>query len=166
MIVVLNQQGFAKVVLSETTAVAEQPAEAVNVDGAGEEGTIATDSGNAADGETAIEDEIAAEGETGKEGEVTTDVEAGKEGEAAFGDDGFIAEDGQVSVDAGDMGYDMTGMGYDMTGMEGATTQKSSVMASWPFVIGISSATLVVSIVLGILLAKKRIKKGFDAYED
>lgn len=50
-------------------------------------------------------------------------------------------------------------------GME-PTQAKGSVMSSWVFVIGITAATLAISIVLGILLAKKRIKKGFDQYED
>lgn len=43
---------------------------------------------------------------------------------------------------------------------------KGSVLSSWTFVGGITAATLVVSVILGILLAKKRIKKGFDLYED
>lgn len=51
-------------------------------------------------------------------------------------------------------------------GMEVPSSGGSSVLSSWGFVGGITGATLVVSIVLGILLAKKRIKKGFDLYED
>lgn len=52
-------------------------------------------------------------------------------------------------------------------GMDGSTTQaKGSLMSNWLFVLGISAGTLVLSIVFGILLAKKRIKKGFDLYED
>lgn len=50
----------------------------------------------------------------------------------------------------------------DITG----TTTKDPILSSWPFVIGISSITLIVSIVLGILLAKRKIKKGFELYED
>jgi hypothetical protein len=71
------------------------------------------------------------------------------------------AESTSVAVDSkysGDMGG--VGMG------EPTTTSKGSVMSSMGFVIGISTVTLAVSIVLGILLAKKRIKKGFDLYED
>ena len=47
----------------------------------------------------------------------------------------------------------------------GATT-KDPLLSSWPAVIGLSSVTLVISIVLGILLAKRKIKKGFELYED
>ena len=59
----------------------------------------------------------------------------------------------------GDMNGDMSG------NMTGATT-KDPLLSSWPAVIGLSSITLVVSIVLGILLAKRKIKKGFELYED
>lgn len=57
-------------------------------------------------------------------------------------------------------------MGGDMIGEVPVTSAKGTVMSSWPFVIGITSVTLVLSIVIGILLAKKRIKKGLDLYED
>ncbi len=46
------------------------------------------------------------------------------------------------------------------------TGAKDPLLASWPFVIGITAVTLAVSIVLGILLAKKKIKKGYELYED
>ena len=59
---------------------------------------------------------------------------------------------------SGDMNVDMNGS------ITGAT--KDPILASWPFVIGVSSGTLVISIVLGILLAKRKIKKGFELYED
>ncbi len=53
-------------------------------------------------------------------------------------------------------------------GMDGnmTATQKDPILASWPFVIGISSGTLFISILIGILLAKRKIKKGFELYED
>ncbi|WOO35232.1 hypothetical protein R2R35_15670 [Anaerocolumna sp. AGMB13020] len=54
----------------------------------------------------------------------------------------------------GDMG---TGMG------DGA---KDPLLSSWPFVIGISFLTLAVSVTIGILLAKRKIKKGIELYED
>ncbi len=53
----------------------------------------------------------------------------------------------------GDMGYSETGT-------------QDPILSSWPFVIGVSAGTLAVSIILGILLAKLRIKKGFEPYED
>ena len=43
---------------------------------------------------------------------------------------------------------------------------KDPILSSWPFVIGISAVTLAVSIFLGILLAKRKIKKGYELYED
>lgn len=54
---------------------------------------------------------------------------------------------------------------YGEVGME-TPNAKGSVMSNWVFVIGITVATLAISVVLGVLLAKKRIKKGFDQYED
>ncbi len=53
-----------------------------------------------------------------------------------------------------------------MIGEVPVNSAKGTVMSSWPFVIGVTSATLVLSIAIGILLAKKRIKKGLDLYED
>lgn len=64
-----------------------------------------------------------------------------------------------------DPGFD-EGMYMD-PGMEmGMGEVKDPLLSSWPFVIGISAAVLVVSIVIGALLAKLRIKKGIDLYED
>lgn len=80
-----------------------------------------------------------------------------------------------VVIGGGDMGVvDMGGMdtGMDIGGDIGGdmssgteATVKDPLLSSWVFIGGISAATLAVSIVLGILLAKKRIKKGFDIYE-
>ena len=63
----------------------------------------------------------------------------------------------------------MIGMVDGETIMAEASTEsgvKDPLLSSWPFVIGVSAATLAVSIVLGILLAKLKIKKGFELYED
>ena len=46
------------------------------------------------------------------------------------------------------------------------TGVKDPLLSSWPFVIGISFAVLAVSVALGVLLAKRRIKKGIELYED
>jgi hypothetical protein len=43
---------------------------------------------------------------------------------------------------------------------------KDPLLSSWPFVIGISAAVLFVSVVLGVLLARRKIKKGIELYED
>lgn len=66
-------------------------------------------------------------------------------------------------IDGGEAGFDVSGQ---MDGSFDAGTQKTPILASWPFVIGISSGTLVLSIIIGILLAKRKIKKGFELYED
>lgn len=52
---------------------------------------------------------------------------------------------------------------YTETGM---AEVKDPLLSSWPFVIGISGAVLFISIVLGALLAKRKIKKGIELYED
>ncbi len=74
-----------------------------------------------------------------------------------------------ISSSGGDIsvGGDATGEGTlaDPTMNIGAAG-KDSLLSSWPFVIGISVAVLVVSIALGTFLAKRKIKKGIDLYED
>lgn len=57
--------------------------------------------------------------------------------------------------------------------MEGEVATETStgismdgLLANWFFVGGVSGAVLAVSIVIGLLLAKHKIKKGFDVYED
>lgn len=62
-------------------------------------------------------------------------------------------------VEGGDMG---TGTMVDPN----MPQVKDPLLSSWPFVIGISAAVLFVSVVLGILLAKRKIKKGIELYED
>lgn len=57
---------------------------------------------------------------------------------------------------------DMSGMDGDMT----ASTTKDPFLSSYVPIVGISAATLVVGAILGVLLAKKKIKKGIDLYED
>ena len=64
-----------------------------------------------------------------------------------------------------DMGYVEN---YDtMEGTE-ATTEVSidGLLSNWYFVGGVSAGTLLLSVVIGLLLAKSKIKKGFDVYED
>ena len=57
---------------------------------------------------------------------------------------------------------------YTMTSETEATTEASmdSLLSNWFFVGGVSGGTLLLSIVIGLLLAKSKIKKGFDVYED
>ena len=64
-------------------------------------------------------------------------------------------------------GAGVSGSGYtvDPTMSNGAIG-KDTLLSSWPFVIGISAAILLVSVALGTFLAKRKIKKGIDLYED
>ena len=64
-----------------------------------------------------------------------------------------------------DMGYMED---YDMMSETETTTEISidSLLSNWYFVGGVSGGVLLLSIVIGLLLAKIKIKKGFDVYED
>ena len=57
---------------------------------------------------------------------------------------------------------------YSMTFATETTSEVSidSLLSNWYFVGGVSSGMLLLSIVIGLLLAKHKIKKGFDVYED
>ncbi len=41
-----------------------------------------------------------------------------------------------------------------------------SLLSNWVFVGGVSGGVLLLSVVIGLLLAGHKIKKGFDVYED
>ena len=49
-----------------------------------------------------------------------------------------------------------------------ATTEVSidGLLSNWYFVGGVSGGMLLLSVVIGLLLAKSKIKKGFDVYDD
>ena len=57
---------------------------------------------------------------------------------------------------------------YDMMVETEVQTQVSmdSLLSNWYFVGGVSGGMLLLSVVIGLLLAKSKIKKGFDVYED
>ena len=80
--------------------------------------------------------------------------------------------EGDISINPGmaDGGFIDPGFidgGFMEPGMEtGMAEVKQPLLSSWPFVIGISAAIFAVSIVLGVLLARLKIKKGIDLYED
>lgn len=59
-------------------------------------------------------------------------------------------------------------MENDMMAESEATTEVSidSLLSDWAFVGGVSGGVLLLSIVIGLLLAGHKIKKGFDVYED
>lgn len=107
------------------------------------------------------------EGITGEEGVTPKSFEEGV-------DDGMIIdpnlEEGE-QMDLG-LGEEYMDLGFfegefmDPTMETGMGQVKDPLLSSWPFVIGISAAVLAVSIVLGALLAKLKIKKGIDLYED
>ena len=67
-------------------------------------------------------------------------------------------------IDTGSMYMDEMMMESETT----ATTEVSidSLLSNWYFVGGVSGGVLLLSIVIGILLAKSKIKEGFDVYED
>lgn len=59
----------------------------------------------------------------------------------------------------------VTEEGMMMDPMAGAQV-KDPILSSWIFVIGISVLVLAASVALGIFLAKRKIKKGIELYED
>lgn len=133
-------------------AEADGDANVIGDDGAALEG----DAGTAIEGEAAGTDTAATESSTD---EIIMDETAGME--AGMGE--IYINEG-VNIDPSMLG----GMNFD-TGMmvdPAATEAKGSLLSSWPFVIGISAAVLVVSIALGALLARIKIKKGIELYED
>ncbi len=70
----------------------------------------------------------------------------------------------------GDMNY--TGDMDYMVGMDDMTEETQEVplgdklMGSWVFVGGVAAAVLAIGVLLGLLSAKRKIKKGIDLYED
>ncbi len=131
---------------------------------------------NAVTTEAVVAEEPAME-ETSTE-ETVTDTGV-VEGEAAADTgvvEGDIAIDTSVSSDlmakeaAGgtyiDPGYTDGNYTEGMAVDTGMSTVKDPLLSNWVFVIGISAAVLFVSVVLGILLAKRKIKKGIELYED
>lgn len=77
-----------------------------------------------------------------------------------------VVDDG--AVNGGDIAVGGEGMitGEEMAVDAMGTGVKDPLLSSWPFVIGISGVVLAVSVVLGVLLAKRKIKKGIELYED
>ncbi|WFR56629.1 hypothetical protein QA584_23925 [Anaerocolumna sp. AGMB13025] len=72
-----------------------------------------------------------------------------------------VVTTGKVTSTGGDAVSEVPG-----DAMGAGPSVKDPLMSSWPFVIGITTATLAVSILLGLLLAKRKIKKGYELYED
>lgn len=124
-------------------------------------GTDVTETDTVEAEDVAVDDAVETDAAVGDEvsEEIIMDEATGKE--AAIGGSSI---DAGVNIDPAVM----EGMNID-SGMivdPGMPQAKDPLLASWPFVIGISSAVLIVSIVLGALLARRKIKKGIELYED
>lgn len=140
-----------------------------------EEGSTDSSGNDTAEGtEANLPDESSTDGEAEGEEE---NKEEGTEGTGADTEGtGNKEETGNgVEEGAGDQSGDMTDqvLGGDMgdvsamMGQEMETgTEKPQLMANWYFVIGISGAVFVVGGIIGFILAKRRIKKGIELYED
>ena len=117
--------------------------------------------------EVAPEEAVADLNETEFDENVYNDASDAMDATEEFvGDEGFADDDpGFIDGEYFDPGfYDG---GYMEPGMDmGMAEVNDPLLSSWPFVIGISAAVFVVSIALGALLAKLKIKKGIDLYED
>ncbi|QHQ60790.1 hypothetical protein Ana3638_08405 [Anaerocolumna sedimenticola] len=77
-----------------------------------------------------------------------------------------LLNDAMVKSAAGESGTEADGgeIVGEVPGTAGGG--KDPLLSSWPFVIGITAVTMAVSILFGILLAKRKIKKGYELYED
>ncbi len=127
--------------------------------------------------ETAVTDEAAATGEVATD-PATTDETAATEpvtDEAVAGDsvatdiqekEAIINAAGGGTMKDGMSGGYASGEGMLVDPAMGMGVVKDPLLSSWPFVIGISGAVLFVSVVFGVLLAKRKIKKGIELYED
>lgn len=157
----------------------EAPADTTNVEGETTNTEATNVEGDTADTEVSnVEGDSANTDVTNVEGETTdtdtTDVTV--EGDADSTNMETGVDEGEVIDGTGDTG-DMaiggdTSIGGDMPGVDGTygettgSTTKDPFLSSYVPIAGISAATLVVGVIIGILLAKKKIKKGIDLYED
>lgn len=135
-----------------STGIAASEADAVEAvtDEAATDTTAIDETGT----DTAVSDEMLTD--TGMVDEIPAD--AGMIDEAVGKD--IMIDDPYIDPGyGGDMGEGM----YTETGMPAV---KNPILSNWFFVIGVSVAVLAVSVVLGILLAKRKIKKGIELYED
>ena len=107
--------------------------------------------------ETAATDVIAVD-ETAVADEIVIEESKLKEGVAM---DGAYMNPGMGKDSYVDPGYS-----GEINTETGVAVVKDPLLSSWPFVIGISVAVLFVSVVLGAFLARRKIKKGIELYED
>lgn len=95
--------------------------------------------------------------------------EGEKKEEAPKAEEGEAKEEAEMMTEEampGDMGAMDGGMALDNGGMGMMEAPKPTVMQSVPALIGISAGVLALGILFGILLAKLKIKKGINLYED
>ncbi|MDF2537354.1 MAG: putative rane protein [Herbinix sp.] len=122
-----------------------------------------------ADEEVIVTDEMDASDEAALSGDVLVDDMAVSDSvnlEEAASDDILLADGAYVKpgMDGGfiDPGYTEGTLDPAM----GNTVVKDPLLSSWIFVAGISAAVLFVSVALGAFLARRKIKKGIELYED
>ena len=121
-----------------------------------------------------IQEQIKQAEETGGTEDGFGDALAPDEG---FEGDGFV-DSGFASGEANDADLGLAGgeandadLGFVDNGFEQGevgtqTGAKDPILSSVPFVAGTIGAALVLGIVFGLLFGRKRIKKGFDSYEN
>lgn len=167
--VVVSQEGAKEVKMKITASTKQDTAVSSEVTAAD---TVAADE-TAVTGETAAEETAATDvitvDETGATGETSVD-------ETAVTDEIVIDESNLKEGVAVDGAYMNPGMGKDsyvdpgyvgeINTETGMPVVKDPLLSSWPFVIGISVAVLFVSVALGAFLARRKIKKGIELYED
>ncbi len=119
--------------------------------------------------DTAVGEEVIVAEETGEVAPVEAATEIAEEGvdtSMVVGEATVIAEPAPIfDGKGGDIGFD-PGMYNDPMTETGVAEVKDPLLSSWPFVIGISAVVLFVSMALGALLARRKIKKGIELYED
>lgn len=112
-----------------------------------------------------------AETETEEETTKSTDTEANTEAatntstsseKVIVQDNTAMEGDASMEVNAGTE----AGTLVDPTMQNGIPGGKDSLLTSWPFVGGVSLAVMIVSITIGAFLARRKIKKGIEIYED
>lgn len=134
-----------------------------------EEDTNTEDTGDG-EADTSDKETDTGEGEADTNGEETDTKKEGTDTDTeAPAVDDQTGQDVNLDTSSSTVGGDVAGnqgMTDSMVMGEEMGTTKEPFLASWPAVIGISGATILLGLVIGFLLAKKKIKKGFEIYED
>lgn len=91
-----------------------------------------------------------------------TEGAAGGDAPIMEGDTGAVQSSGAVAADPAMA----EGTQVDPSMQAGMAGGKGTLLSSWPFVGGISITVILVSIAIGTFLARRKIKKGIEIYED